>query len=67
MAIEARCTDGCGKSTTEKEAEHQGWQRLQITGRWRCPDCTMDLARINMKDKQNEQRQHGQSSSQSGL
>lgn len=44
------CTDGCGRSVPDvAEANAQAWSLLQITGRWRCPQCSRQLRAINEK------------------
>lgn len=44
------CTDGCGRRVhDEEQALRMGWWRLQITGRYRCPQCAMELEAINRR------------------
>lgn len=45
---EVRCQDGCGRrASSDASAEAQGWLRLPITGRWRCPQCARALDEVN--------------------
>lgn len=43
-----RCCDGCGRTVADTaEAEAKAWQFLEISKRYRCPQCVRDLNRVN--------------------
>ena len=42
---EVGCAGGCGLKSNNPEA--LGWARLEITGRYRCGDCTRALAAVS--------------------
>lgn len=42
------CCDACGRSVADMdEALAKAWSFLEISKRWRCPDCARDLTRVN--------------------
>lgn len=48
MSESIRCADACGRVVADmQEAEQKAWTRLEITGRYRCPDCRRALDAIN--------------------
>lgn len=50
------CTDGCGAKTHDtSSAQAEGWLCLQITGRYRCPACQQELARVNQHYRETDQ------------
>jgi rubredoxin len=60
---EVGCTDGCGATGVNDEScvspnavQVRGWQFLEISKRWRCPDCRAAL------DKANKERTDGSGS-----
>ncbi len=56
MADPIGCAAGCKRSVPdETAASHAGWENLPISTRWRCPDCTRELAAVNApKETPNE-------------
>lgn len=40
------CRDGCGRETTEMEAQQTAWRWLPISKRYRCPDCGRALDKV---------------------
>ena len=55
MSDPIRCCDGCKRSVADvSEALAKAWTCLEITGRWRCPDCRRELAEANAKSKPQE-------------
>lgn len=40
------CSASCGKRVPADQIEHVGWQRLAITGRYRCGDCSRALLNV---------------------
>jgi len=42
------CSSGCKNTQPSAEAATAaGWERLPITGRWRCPECWRELLGVN--------------------
>ena len=42
---EVRCADGCGN--TSMAPQNEGWARMEITQRYRCPKCNRQLMEVN--------------------
>ena len=52
MADPIRCTDGCGANVKdESEAQAKAWQYMEISKRYRCPQCRRDLQQVNELNK----------------
>lgn len=42
------CQDGCKRTVKDRsEAEAKAWTYLEISRRWRCPQCVRDLEQAN--------------------
>ena len=42
------CSAGCKRTVLDTDsALAAGWERLPISGRWRCPNCYRELKAIN--------------------
>lgn len=48
---EYSCLGGCGKKS--ENPEHQGWELLPITGRYRCGACSRELEVVGRKPAAN--------------
>lgn len=43
-----RCCDGCKREVADMDdALAKAWRFLEISKRWRCPDCARELAAAN--------------------
>lgn len=43
-----RCCDGCKREVADmSEALAKAWHYLEISKRWRCPDCARELDVVN--------------------
>lgn len=50
-----RCTDGCGANVKdESEAQAKAWQYMEITKRYRCPRCRLELDKVNQSYKEQD-------------
>jgi len=48
MADPIVCSSGCKRALPDIDAASAaGWECLPITGRWRCPECRIELWRVN--------------------
>ena len=50
VGAEVRCSDGCGRMTTEPSST--GWSFLSISNRWRCAQCWRELQAVNLSTMQ---------------
>lgn len=41
------CSAGCKRRWLADDIEASGWERLPITGWYRCPDCTRELTEVS--------------------